>query len=87
MIQLYSFLQNLVICNAGLSTGLKLETLLEELSKYGSVTDVVMLRDKSYCFVKCESVADAEMIYQMVHGKSKLAQNNGILYLSYSAKG
>lgn len=79
--------QNLVICNAGFSTGLKLETLLEELSKYGTIIDVVMLREKSYCFVKCKDIVDAETIYNNVNGRSKLAQNDGVVYLSYCLKG
>lgn len=79
--------QNLVVCNAGLSTGLQQEVLLDEFSRFGAVLEVVMLRDKSYCFVKCGSESCAIAIYDSVHGRSRLSQNGGVIYLSYSTAG
>lgn len=75
------------MCNAGLSTGLQYERLLEEVIKYSNVVEIVMLPGKSYCFISCERIEYAEKIYQGLHGHCKLAQNNGVLYLSYCATG
>lgn len=44
-----------------------------------------MIPNKSYCFVECESVRDAELLFHSFHGKSTLGQNDSVLYLSYFA--
>lgn len=46
-----------------------------------------MLPAKSYCFVECTNEQDSETIYQNLHGKTNLAQNDGVLYLSYCQSG
>lgn len=63
------------------------ETLLKELSQYGSVLDIILLRYKSYCFVKCENTNSAINIYDNVNGKSPLGQYDGVLYLTYCDQG
>lgn len=60
---------------------------MEELSRFGSVLDIVLLRNKSYCFVKCLNTTHAVAIYEGVHGKSPLAQHAGALYLSFCENG
>lgn len=49
--------------------------------------DIVMLREKSHCFVKCSNTSSAIAIYNAVHGISRLGQNGGIVYLSYCTEG
>lgn len=79
--------KNLAVCNAGLSTGLQQEQLLSEIAHFGAISDIVMLKGKSYCFVRCASVESAISIYSNAHGKSTLGQSNGPLYLSYCDEG
>lgn len=80
-------LQNLVICNAGLSTGLDQTVLVSELTKYGTLANVCLLRDKSYCFVVCADKDSAIKIYDRTHAKSRLGQNDTIIYLTYCIEG
>lgn len=79
--------QYLAVCNAGLSSGLQQEDLLDEFVKYGSVEQIFMIKGKSYCFVKCFDEQQAQQIFDTIHGKSKLAQNDGVLYLSFCQNG
>ncbi|KAL1377829.1 hypothetical protein pipiens_001510 [Culex pipiens pipiens] len=52
--------ENVVICNAGLSTGLQQEVLLEQVLSYGvSPEDVVLPAGKSYCYLRFRTVQDA----------------------------
>lgn len=81
------FLQNLVICNAGLSTGLDQTALVSELTKFGSVSNVCLLRNKSYCFVVCADVINAQTIYRKCHAISRLGQNDTVIYLTYCIEG
>lgn len=81
------YAQNLVVCNAGLSTGLQQESLLEEVSGFGVATEIIMIPGKSYCFIRCLNVANAQNIYTGLHGRAKLAQNHCVLYLSYATDG
>lgn len=46
-----------------------------------------MVPGKSFCFLRAESLGDAGKIYEMLHGKTKLAQHEGCLYLSYCDRG
>lgn len=46
-----------------------------------------MVPGKSFCFLRAESLDDAGKIYEMLHGKAKLAQHEGCLYLSYCDRG
>lgn len=46
-----------------------------------------MVPGKSFCFLRAESLDDAGKIYEMLHGKTKLAQHEGCLYLSYCDRG
>lgn len=74
----------MVVCNAGLSTGLEREALIAE---FGDVHDVHMLRNKSYCFVVCADVSAAVKIYSEAHAKCRLGQNDTVIYLSYCETG
>lgn len=80
-------LQNLVVCNAGLANGMQLELLLNEANQFGSISNIVMIKEKTYCFIKCSNVENAVLVYENLHGKCTLGQHNGPLYLSYCDKG
>lgn len=80
--------KNLVICNAGLSTGLQMDQLLDEIHRHdASVLDVIMVPGKSYCFARCSDIDESRRVYERLHGRSRLGQNDGVLYLSYCSDG
>lgn len=74
---------NLAILNAGLSTGLTEELVLATAEKYGQVKRLVMLPNKSYCFLECASVSDAITIFDNMHGTAELGQKSSVVYMSY----
>lgn len=76
-----------MVCNAGLSTGLDQLAIVSEFSKYGDVSNVCLLRGKSYCFVVCSNETSAVNIFNATHAKSCLGQNQTVIYLSYCTKG
>lgn len=45
-----------------------------------------MIFGKSYCFIRAASQPDAQRIYSGMHGNSRLAQKDGVLYLMYCDK-
>ncbi|XP_075168009.1 tRNA (carboxymethyluridine(34)-5-O)-methyltransferase ALKBH8 [Haematobia irritans] len=71
------------ILNAGLSTGLTEELILESAEKYGRILRLLMLPNKSYCFMECASEEDAENIVKNMNGISKIGQKEAVVYLSY----
>ncbi|XP_053963945.1 alkylated DNA repair protein alkB homolog 8 [Anastrepha ludens] len=73
----------LAVLNAGLSTGLTEEAVLCAAVQHGSVQQVIMLPNKSYCFLECSSANAAEQIYKNMHGQAGLEQRGGVAYLSY----
>lgn len=42
-----------------------------------------MIPNKSYCFLECNSIEDAVLLFSSLHGKSTLGQKDSVLYLSY----
>ncbi|XP_061399762.1 alkylated DNA repair protein alkB homolog 8-like [Musca vetustissima] len=74
------------ILNAGLSTGLTEELVLETVEKYGQISRLLMLPNKSYCFMECSSTDDAQNIVQNMNGISKIGQKEAVVYLSYFAE-
>ncbi|XP_073844888.1 tRNA (carboxymethyluridine(34)-5-O)-methyltransferase alkbh8 [Musca autumnalis] len=78
--------KNVAILNAGLSTGLTEETVLETVEKFGKITRLLMLPNKSYCFMECSSIDDAQNIVNNMHGISKIGQKEAVVYLSYFAE-
>lgn len=74
----------LAILNVGLSNGLTEEALLAEAAATGGqVAQVLMLPSKSYCFLICATLADAELVYQGMHNRSTIGQQGAVAYLSY----
>ncbi|XP_011883388.1 PREDICTED: alkylated DNA repair protein alkB homolog 8 [Vollenhovia emeryi] len=76
--------QHLMICNGGLVTGIKRETLQCVLDALISKYTLIMPAGKSYCFVTCNSREDATCVYNYIHGRIKLPGQNGPLYVCYT---
>ncbi|KAL0126115.1 hypothetical protein PUN28_004915 [Cardiocondyla obscurior] len=76
--------QYLMICNGGLVTGIKRETLQCVLDALISKYTLIMPAGKSYCFVTCNSREDATCVYNYIHGRIKLPGQNGPLYVCYT---
>ncbi|XP_012216254.1 alkylated DNA repair protein alkB homolog 8 isoform X2 [Linepithema humile] len=76
--------QHLMICNGGLVTGIKRETLQSVLDALISKYTLIMPLGKSYCFITCNSKEDATCIYNYIHGRIKLPGQNGPLYVCYT---
>ncbi|XP_018311494.1 alkylated DNA repair protein alkB homolog 8 [Mycetomoellerius zeteki] len=76
--------QHLMICNGGLVTGIKRETLQCVLDPLISKYTLIMPTGKSYCFVTCNSKEDATCVYNYIHGRIKLPGQNGPLYVCYT---
>ncbi|KAG5337840.1 ALKB8 protein, partial [Acromyrmex heyeri] len=76
--------QHLMICNGGLVTGIKRETLQCVLDPLISKYTLIMPTNKSYCFVTCSSKEDATCVYNYIHGRIKLPGQNGPLYVCYT---
>uniref|UniRef100_A0A1I8PW84 tRNA (carboxymethyluridine(34)-5-O)-methyltransferase n=1 Tax=Stomoxys calcitrans TaxID=35570 RepID=A0A1I8PW84_STOCA len=71
------------ILNAGLSTGLTEEVVLETAEKYGKINRLLMLPNKSYCFMECFSEEDAENIVNSMNGIAEIGQKGAVVYLGY----
>ncbi|XP_032680490.1 alkylated DNA repair protein alkB homolog 8 [Odontomachus brunneus] len=76
--------QHLMICNGGLVTGIKRETLQCVLDALISKYVLIMPSGKSYCFITCNTKEDATCVYNYIHGRIKLPGQNGPLYVCYT---
>ncbi|EDS29301.1 conserved hypothetical protein [Culex quinquefasciatus] len=76
--------ENVVICNAGLSTGLQQEVLLEQVLSYGvSPEDVVFPAGKSYCYLRFRTVQDAREVCTQMNGLAPLGQDGSVLLMAF----
>lgn len=75
---------NLMICNGGLVTGLKRETLQSIVDPLVSEYELIMPPGKSYCFLKFYSMEDAVCIYNEIHGRIKPDEQSTFLYVSFT---
>ncbi|KAH8299627.1 hypothetical protein KR044_003649, partial [Drosophila immigrans] len=74
----------LAVLNVGLSNGLTEETLLASAaSTGGQVSQVLMLPSKSYCFLICTTLRDAELVFKGMHNLATIGQQGAVAYLSY----
>ncbi|XP_053679008.1 alkylated DNA repair protein alkB homolog 8 [Anopheles nili] len=73
----------IVVCNAGLSTGLQQEVLLKAALKHGPVQKVLFPLGKSYCFLQCLSKSAAEAIYTALNGTCALGQDGAVVLLAF----
>ncbi|XP_053668332.1 alkylated DNA repair protein alkB homolog 8 [Anopheles marshallii] len=73
----------IVICNAGLSTGLQQEALLTEALQHGSIRQVRFPPGKSYSFLQCTSKPSAQSVYTALNGICTLGQDGAVLLLAF----
>ncbi|XP_076233669.1 tRNA (carboxymethyluridine(34)-5-O)-methyltransferase ALKBH8 [Calliopsis andreniformis] len=73
-----------MICNAGLATGLQRDSLENIINPLISRYKIIMLPNKSYCFIKFDSVEDAIRIYNLIHGCIHINGQNTLLYASFT---
>ncbi|EDW01655.1 alkylated DNA repair protein alkB homolog 8 [Drosophila grimshawi] len=75
---------NLAILNVGLSNGLTEEALLTSAAATGGqVSQVLMLPSKSYCFISCATLTDAQRVFEGMHNVATIGQLGAVAYLSY----
>ncbi|XP_051169030.1 alkylated DNA repair protein alkB homolog 8 [Leptopilina boulardi] len=74
----------IVICNAGLVTGLSEDTLKQILNPLVTKYFIKMPLGKSYCFVEFLNETDAKTVYDHVHGSVKLLQEKHPLYMTFT---
>ena len=78
--------KNIVVCNAGLTTGATYEELTEFFENYGSLRNLLLLPDKSYSFIEFSNESSASKAYELVHSTLALPNQNNVLYLAYVNK-
>lgn len=74
----------LMICNAGLVTGLQRETLKNLIDPLDVQYDLIMPPRKSYCFIKFYSLEHATRLYNSLNGYVNLDGASTPLYVSYT---
>ncbi|KAG7190157.1 hypothetical protein KM043_006285 [Ampulex compressa] len=74
--------QYLMICNGGLVTGLRRETLRRIIDPMISTYDIIMPMGKSYCFLKFLTKEDAMVVCDVL--RSEINGYDGPLYASYA---
>ncbi|XP_055599137.1 alkylated DNA repair protein alkB homolog 8 [Uranotaenia lowii] len=77
--------KNIAVCNAGLSTGLRQEVLLEEVLAHnpGQLEDVYLPVGKSYCFLLFDSCESSQRVSQAMNGISRLGQDECVLLMAF----
>lgn len=83
----FTLLQYIMICNAGLVTGLQRKTLQDMINLFIDKYDLIMLPNKSYCFIKFYSIEDAINIHNKIHGNIKINGQNTPLYTTFTESG
>ncbi|CAL7935142.1 unnamed protein product [Xylocopa violacea] len=76
--------QYVMICNAGLVTGLQRETLQSVIDPFVAKYELIMPPNKSYCFIKFYSTEDATRVYNKIHGNVKLDEQCTPLYATFT---
>lgn len=76
--------QYLMICNAGLVTGLQREMLESLIDRFVTKYDLIMPPNKSYCFIKFYSTEDAMRAYDTIHGNVKVNEQCTPLYATFT---
>ncbi|XP_017880229.1 alkylated DNA repair protein alkB homolog 8 [Ceratina calcarata] len=75
--------QYIMICNAGLVTGLQRQTLKDVIEPLVTDYHLIMPPNKSYCFIKFNSIDDATCIYNKIHGNVKINEQTR-LYATFT---
>ncbi|XP_055529648.1 alkylated DNA repair protein alkB homolog 8 [Wyeomyia smithii] len=79
--------ENLIVCNAGLATGLHQEVLVEEVLRHvasSSLANINFPSGKSYCFLRFDSPETAQKAYEAMNGVAPLGQDGCVLLMAYS---
>ena len=83
----FNLLQYVMICNAGLVTGLQRKALQDVIDPFVDKYDLIMPLNKSYCFIKFYSVENATYIHNKIHGNININGQNTPLYASFTESG
>jgi hypothetical protein len=75
-----------MVCNVGLVSGIEREEIVALFSEYATIQRVVMIPQRSYCFVQCSDKEQAQRAFSAIHGKLKLSGMNGPVYLLFTEK-
>ncbi|XP_046486288.1 alkylated DNA repair protein alkB homolog 8 [Neodiprion pinetum] len=76
--------QCLMICNAGLVTGLRRDDVDSIVNELVPSYNLIMPVGKSYCFLKLRTKEHAQIVFDALHGKLKFQDKNTPLYLSFT---
>lgn len=76
-----------MVCNYGLVNGLSRKDVLQVFSQYGHVERVIMVPQKSYCFICYSNVQEAITAYDEVNGKMCIFLEKKLFYLIYTNSG
>lgn len=83
----FSLLQYVMICNAGLVTGLQRKALQDVIDPFVDKYDLIMPLNKSYCFIKFYSVENAIYIHNKIHGNININGQDTPLYATFTESG
>lgn len=83
----FTVLQYIMICNAGLVTGLQRKTLQDVIDPFVDLYDLIMPLNKSYCFIKFYSVEVATYVHNKINGNIKINGQNTPLYATFTESG
>ncbi|XP_003486535.2 alkylated DNA repair protein alkB homolog 8 isoform X1 [Bombus impatiens] len=76
--------QYIMICNAGLVTGLQRKTLQDVIDPFVDLYDLIMPLNKSYCFIKFYSVEVATYVHNKINGNIKINGQSTPLYATFT---
>lgn len=75
-----------MVCNVGLVSGVDREQIVALFSQFATVQKVIMVPQKSYCFVQLVDEENAKRSFNAIHGKLTLPESCGPLYLLFTEK-
>ncbi|XP_034243811.1 alkylated DNA repair protein alkB homolog 8 [Thrips palmi] len=78
--------KHILICNAGLALRLSQEDVIQTFSKYGTIESVVMLPNKTYCFMSFFDKSDAISAYNALHGKCFFPRTETLMVLAFAVQ-
>ena len=64
-------------------TGASYEILAEFFTPYGRIVDIILVPEKSFCFVQFSETKNAQQAFDECNGQKSLRENNVPIYLSY----
>ena len=64
-------------------TGASYESLAEFFTPYGQIEDIILVPEKSFCFVQFSTTKNAQHAFDECNGQKSLRENNLPIYLSY----